>query len=151
MTDWLPWIWLALAVIFAIAEIFTLGFVIICFSAGAVAAALLAYLGFDFMWQLAAFTVISALAVWLSRPLSNRLTQPNSHAVGSERLVGREGIVLETIDPVSGRGVVRVGHERWSAVSLEGRPIAAGSKVIVDAVGGAHLKVRPLSEAIEGI
>jgi membrane protein implicated in regulation of membrane protease activity len=145
MADWLPWIWLALAVIFAIAEIFTLGFVIICFGIGAGAAALLAYLGFDFMWQLAAFTVVSALAVWLSRPLGNRLTRPNSHAVGGERLVGREGIVLETIDPITGHGVVRVGHERWSADPLEDRPIAAGSKILVVSVNGAHLKVRPLA------
>jgi membrane protein implicated in regulation of membrane protease activity len=135
---------LILALLFAAAEIFTSGFFLICFGVGAAAAALLAFLGLGPVWQFAAFIVVSGLTVLLSRPLANRVSGTNTHIVGGDRVLGQEGIVLETIDPVSGRGVVRVGHERWSADASENRPIAAGSKVVVVGVQGTHLKVRLL-------
>jgi membrane protein implicated in regulation of membrane protease activity len=142
MSAWTPWIWLVMAILFAVAEIFTAGFFLICFGIGAGAAALAAFMGLGPAWQALAFVAVSALAVLLSRPLANRLAQPNTHAVGGDRLLGQEGIVLETIDPVTGRGLVRVGHERWSAVAIEGRPIAAGSTIVVVALNGTHLQVR---------
>jgi membrane protein implicated in regulation of membrane protease activity len=145
MDGWLPWLWLILAVIFAVAEIFTAGFFLICFGIGAGAAALAAFLGLGPVWQFGIFVAVSALAVLLSRPLADRLAKPNTHAVGSDRVLGKEAIVLETIDPISGRGVVRVGHERWSADSTENRPIVAGSKVVVVSVNGVHVTVRPVT------
>jgi membrane protein implicated in regulation of membrane protease activity len=148
MAVWMPWGWLVMAVLFAVAEIFTAGFFLICFGIGAGAAALTAFMGLGLVWQTLAFVAVSALAVLLSRPLANRLAHPNTHAIGGDRLLGQEGIVLETIDPVSGRGVVRVGHERWSAVAVEGRPIAAGSTIVVVAINGTHLQVRPVPLSI---
>lgn len=144
LSDWLVWIWFALAVTFAVAEIFTAGFFLICFSAGAAAAALLAFIGLDPLWQLAAFVAVSAAAVVYSRTFADRISNPNTHMVGIDRVLGREAIVVEAIDPISARGVVRIGHENWSADSLDGSPIAAGARVQVIAVEGSHVKVSPL-------
>jgi membrane protein implicated in regulation of membrane protease activity len=144
---WLPWAWVVLALLFIIAEIFTAGFFLICFGVGAAGAALAAFLGVGLEWQVAIFVLISSVAVVLVRPLANRVSNPNTHLVGIDRVLGKEGIVLETIDPVSGHGVVRINSERWSAESTEGRPIVAGSQVLVVAVQGTHLMVRPIQPA----
>ena len=58
MNNILVWVWAGLALIFFIAEIFTAGFFLICFGIGAAVAALLALLGVDAIWQLAAFSFL---------------------------------------------------------------------------------------------
>lgn len=147
MLAWLPWAWVVLALLFITAEIFTAGFFLICFGVGAAGAGVAAFFGVGLEWQVAIFVVLSALAVVLVRPLANRVSNPNTHLVGIDRVLGKEGIVLETIDPISGRGVVRINSERWSAESTENKPIVAGSPIVVVAVQGTHLKVRPLQPA----
>lgn len=147
MQTWLPWVWIVLAMIFAVAEIFTAGFFLICFGVGAAGAGLAAFLGVGLVWQFAIFVILSGISVVLVRPLANRMSNPNTHVVGIDRVLGKQGIVLETIDPVSGRGVVRIDSEHWSAESAEGRTIVAGSPVLVVGVDGTHLKVRPVMPA----
>lgn len=147
MLDWLPWAWVVLAILFSTAEIFTAGFFLICFGVGAASAGVAGFLGASVEWQFAIFVMVSAVAVVLVRPLANRVSNPNTHLVGIDRVLGKEGIVLETIDPVSGRGVVRINSEHWSAESTENQPIVAGSTIEVVAVRGTHLKVRPLLPA----
>lgn len=142
MEDWLSWAWVILAIIFTIAEIFTSGFFLICFGVGAAVAALAAFLGFGPVAQFAVFVVASAVALLLVRPFANRVSSPQTQPVGIDRLLGKQGIVLETVDPARGCGVVRVDHERWSADAADGLPIAAGVMVEVVGLEGTHLKVR---------
>jgi membrane protein implicated in regulation of membrane protease activity len=142
MEGWLSWAWVVMAILLAIAEIFTTGFFLVCFAFGAAIAALAGFLGFAPLAQFAIFVVASAAAVLLVRPLANRVSEPNATPVGIDRLLGRQGIVLETIDPARGAGVVRVDHEPWSADSAEGIPIASGTMVQVVGIEGTHLKVR---------
>jgi membrane protein implicated in regulation of membrane protease activity len=142
MDQWLSWLWVAMAVIFAVAEIFTAGFFLICFGIGAAAAAAMAFLGFAPVIQLAVFVGVSVVAVYVARPFADRVSGPNTHQVGIDRVIGQQAMVLETIDPARGRGLVRVGQERWSAQAADGAPIAAGTVVEVVSVEGAHLKVR---------
>ena len=142
MTGWLSWAWVVAAIVLAIAEIFTVGFFLICFSIGAAVAALAAFVGFSPLAQLATFVVASAVALVLLRPFANRVSNANATPVGIDRLVGRQGIVLETIDPAQGSGVVRVEHEAWSADSVDGVPYAVGTTVQVVEIVGTHLKVR---------
>jgi membrane protein implicated in regulation of membrane protease activity len=145
LTDWLPWAWLILAIIFTIAEIFTAGFFLMSFGIGAGAAAVFAFFGFGFMIQLGAFIAASALVLALLRPLALRVSNHQPNVVGIDRVVGRQGIVLETIDPRQGRGVVRINSERWSAEAADGAAIPAGVQIEVVGVDGAHLRVRPLA------
>lgn len=141
MNGWLPWAWVIVAILLAIGEIFTVGFFLICFGIGAAVAAMAAFLGLGPLWQLATFVAASGAALLLVRPLANRVS-PLANPVGIDRLVGRQGIVVETIDPARGSGVVRVDHEAWSADSVDGTPYAAGTMVQVVAIEGAHLQVR---------
>ena len=142
MENWLSWAWVVMAILLAIAEIFTSGFFMICFGFGAAVAAVAGFFGFTPLAQFATFVVASAVALLLVRSFANRVSNPNATPVGIDRLLGQEGIVVEPIDPARGCGVVRVSHERWSADSADGVPLASGTMVRVVSIEGTHLKVR---------
>jgi len=144
MVQWFPWVWAILALVFIIAEIFTAGFFIICFGIGAVAAAIVAFLGMNTIWQMAIFVIVSAVTVMLSRPIATRISGASENSVGIDRVLHKEAIVIHAIDPMLAQGRVRVAREEWLAESVEEKPIAVGEKVEVVAIEGTRLKVRTL-------
>ncbi|MCR4437735.1 MAG: NfeD family protein [bacterium] len=139
-------VWLFSAALFVVAEIFTSGFFIILFAAGAVVAAVLAYVGLGPAWQWGAFVVISAALVPLSRRLARRMTRAQSPGIGADRLVGQTGVVLQEVDNVANTGMVRVAREEWRASSADDQVLGVGTRVEVLRVEGAHLVVRKQQE-----
>ena len=137
------WGWAAMTLIFLIAELFTTGFFLVCFGVGAAAAALLAYLGVDPLLQVAAFIAVSAVAVLLTRPLTRRLNEQQQNFVGSDRVLGKQAIVLTEINPAQGTGLVRVDAEEWRAISVDGQVLAREEIVEVLRIDGTRLVVRP--------
>jgi len=83
----------------------------------------------------AAFAVSTALLLYLGRPLARRFQQQSLTPSNVDAIVGQEGIVLETIDPVSNTGRIRIGSDEWRARSDE--HISAGERVCVLGVEGA--------------
>lgn len=136
------WVWAILALLFFIAEIFTAGFFLICFGVGATAASVLAFAGFEPIWQMGGFVIGSAVSLILIRPFANRVSSHEPNVVGIDRVLDKQGIVIEAIDPVSAKGRVRVDREEWQAESVDRQPIAAGITVFVLGVNGTKLKVR---------
>lgn len=141
------WVWVGMALFFFVAEIFTLGFVLACFGVGAAVAAILAFAGVGAAWQLLAFVVVSALAVLLSRPFAERVSEPNAEQVGIDRVLGKRAVVVEAIEPASASGRVRVEREEWRAEAVDDREIAVGARVEVVAVEGTRLRVRSIDGA----
>jgi membrane protein implicated in regulation of membrane protease activity len=65
--------------------------------------------------------------------------------IGRESLVGRVGMVKETI-PLVGCGQVQLASERWTAELMGAdEPALPGTRVEVVEVEGVHLKVRPVA------
>ncbi len=78
-----------------------------------------------------------------------RLAPPSPPVTESyEGLVGKVGVVVETVKPDSIDGKVRIGSDVWSATS--DKVIEPGNKVVVVAVEGVHLIVKPLASKSEG-
>ncbi|WP_334143728.1 NfeD family protein [Rhabdothermincola sp.] len=140
------WIWLVLAVVAGLGEMATTGFFLVPFSIGALAAAVLAFLGVGVAWQFLTFALVSVAVFAALRPLAHRLDQSISPAqgVGAKRLVGMQAVVLEEIPP-GDFGMIRVGAEQWRAESIDGHPIPAGSTVTVRDVQGTRARVEPSS------
>ena len=131
--------WLAVAFVAAILEVSIPHFGSAFVSAGAVAAAAVAFLGFALPVQIAAFVVVLvASLVGLRSRLVGKL---GGRGVPSrtEPLVGRHGLVTHDIDPHLGTGRVVVGGEDWAAKSAD--PIAAGTRVRVVGADGIVLEV----------
>lgn len=132
-----PWhIWFALALVLAAVEILTPGFVLICFSAGAAVAGLCALSGLSVPLQILGFAGGSFVAFVTIRPAMRRWALHKGEALPTniDRLIGQKATVLEPTDDA--KGLVKIGGESWSARSADGREIAAGSRVVVQAIEG---------------
>lgn len=141
------WIWLGAAVLFGLGEMATPGaFFLAPFAIGAVVAAALAFADVPIAGEWAAFVGISVAAFAALRPLARRLDRHGgSDGVGSRRLIGRDGIVLEDIQPgLSGR--VRVDQEEWRADSGDRSAIPTGTMVRISEVQGTRVIVHPTKE-----
>lgn len=121
-------VWVVAAILFIIVEIFTAGFAVMCFSFGAVAAAVLDACGLSLIWQILAFAIISILALVFVRPAVIKLFYRGTKEVktNADALVGRVVKVSETIDP---EGCVSVDGADWKAVSEDGSVIEKGCMV----------------------
>jgi membrane protein implicated in regulation of membrane protease activity len=136
------WVWMALAALFIVGEIFTQGFFLLWFGIGAAVAGLLAILGLGVGWQLGAFVVVSGVLFVVSRRLAEKISKKQPPGIGADRFVGLEGIVLEKIDNVKNTGRVRVQKDEWRADSETGELIPEGEKIVVTRLDGTHMVVK---------
>jgi membrane protein implicated in regulation of membrane protease activity len=145
------WIWLAAAVIFAGGELAIAGsFFLAPFAIGAAVAAILAFLDVGLLGEWLAFVGISFGAFAGLRPLARRLDQGEpTDGIGSKRLIGQSGNVLEAIPPgLHELGMVRVHREEWRAETAGGEGIEVGALVHVVEQRGTRLVVtRVVGEA----
>lgn len=141
------WIWLGAAVLFGIGEMATPGaFFLAPFAIGAGVAAALAFADVPIAGEFAAFIGVSLAALVALRPLARRLDRHGgSDGIGSRRLIGRAGIVLEEIVPGQ-LGVVRVDREEWRAEASDHGRIAEGAHIRVTEVEGTRVIVTPNKE-----
>ena len=140
------WVWMALAAVFVVGEMFTAGFFLLWFGVGAAVAGILALLGLSFPWQLAAFVVVSGVMLAASRRFADRFSKKQPPGIGADRFIGLTGLVLEEIDNASNTGQVRLQKEEWRADSETGEVIPVGARVEVVRLDGTHLVVKRIEE-----
>ena len=137
-------VWLITALILLIVEIFTVSFGVVCFSLGAVFAALGAYLGLSVLWQLLIFSVVSFIAFAFIRPFVVKflLKKKDEVLTNADAIVGRLAVVTEEINPDKNTGRVKIDGDDWKAEASE--IIAVGEKVEVIGRDSIILKVKSL-------
>jgi membrane protein implicated in regulation of membrane protease activity len=135
------WIWVAIAAVFIVAEIFTAGFFLFPFAVGAGVAALINFLGLPAWLQWVCFLGLSGILVLTSRRLADRFSHEPPEKVGVDRLIGQTGLVIEAIDPVTDSGRVRIKKDEWRATTDDESSVDVNEKVRVVRVEGAHLVV----------
>ncbi|MGH7496973.1 MAG: NfeD family protein [bacterium] len=141
MAYWLAW--LVAGVLLVVAEIFTPGFVLACFSFGCFAAAIIAALDFSITVQLIVFSATTFVVFLSIRPLVFKFRTRRDQEVRTnlERLVGLPAIALEEIN--DWQGEAKLEGEVWTSRSENGQVFPAGSKVRVLRVEGNKLIVGP--------
>jgi membrane protein implicated in regulation of membrane protease activity len=142
-----PWIWLGIAMFFALIELTVLAgsFVLLPFAVSALAAALLGFYDVAIEIQWLVFAGGGAL-LWIllyryaRNFVGNNELEPG---VGADRLIGLTGIVTTTIDPddTERRGRVTAHGEVWGATSQNGSAIPVGTHVRIVAVSGTKVIV----------
>ena len=142
MNNILIWVWAAVAVIFFIAEVFTAGFFLVAFGIGALAAVVLALFNVSVIWQLVAFIAVSLVSLAVLRPFSRRVQAHVANPGGIDRVIGKQAVVLEEINPLLASGRVRIEREEWRADSTEGLTIPKDAVVHVVGVSGTRVLVR---------
>lgn len=140
-TEWWRWIWLGVAVVFGIGEIFTAGFFLLPFAAGALVAFVLAWFDVSPVVVLPVFLVVSIVVLIIIQRLVRRGDE-QPVPVGANRFIGRHVLVLERVDRVAGTGRVRLDTESWRATT-DGDPLEPGTEARVVEMRGTRLVVVP--------
>lgn len=143
MENWNVLLWFVAAVALLIIELATVQMVCIWFCLGAVAATIAAIWGASGTWQLGVFLVVSAISLAVTRPFVRQAIHFDKVPTNADSFIGMVGSVLEDIDNLAQTGRVRVGGMDWTARSQSGDPIHVGDAVVVEAIEGVKLMVRP--------
>ena len=141
-------VWSIAIVAFLVMEGMTAGLVTIWFAVGSLAALLSSLFGAPVWLQLVWFFVISIAALFLTRPLARKYLNGKTQATNADMYVGKECMVLETIDNVAGSGAVKVAGKVWTARSADGDIIPAGARAEALRIEGVKLIVKPIHEQV---
>ena len=124
--------WAVVAVVCLILELTSGDFFIICFSVGALFAAIAAAFGLGFYSQLVAFAVFTLISLFWVRPFAKRYLHKgeDNRVSNADALIGRQGRVVETVR-ADGFGRVQIDGDIWKAVTNETADIPEGAAVRV--------------------
>lgn len=125
-------VWAVIAVLCLILEMTSGDCFIICFSFGALVAAVAAAVGLGGYVQLIVFAVFTLVFLFWFRPLAKRYLHrgEDKRVSNADALLGRQGRVVETV-PVGGYGRVQIDGDVWKAVTQGEGDIPQGETVIV--------------------
>jgi membrane protein implicated in regulation of membrane protease activity len=136
-------IWVIAGLVLWIVEIFTPGFVAGVFGTACLIVAPFAGTDFTFKAQLLVFGIATAVMSLGIRPLvlKHFCRAEAKISTNVDALIGKAGLVTETIDHASGTGRVKIGGEVWRAITPDESRVDVGVKVAVRAVEGCKVVV----------
>ena len=138
-------LWFARLVIFIWAEAATVNMVSAWFAMGSLVALVVALLGGQLWLQIVVFLVVSAVCLALLRPIAKKYFTPKLTRTNVDALTGKTCLCVTAIDNLSGSGQVKIGDVEWSARSVSGEAIPAGTEVKIDRVEGVKVYVTPVT------
>ena len=141
------WIlWLILTIVFAVVEAATLGLTTVWCAIGSAVAMVMDLCGASVTSQLIVMVIVSVVCfiicmIWI-KPKLDEKHRVNVEPTNADRVLGKEGIVIKAIDPIEGKGQVKVIGQTWSAKA--DHMIAEGSKIRVTQMEGVKLIVEEI-------
>ncbi|MEB3287031.1 MAG: NfeD family protein [Vampirovibrionales bacterium] len=145
-------LWVGLAVMLSVLEIFTAGFFCMFFALGALLAACLAWvIPLDYGLQGLVFVIGSLLSLLWIRPFLKKtlnITDKPLQDSNVQALIGQVVLVLEPVEKYSGQVKVIHTGEVWSAYLCSENNtdvLAPGQEGVITRVDGAKLAVSPKS------
>ena len=142
-------LWLALMVVFLIAEAATVTITSLWFAAGALVALLAGLLGAAFWLQVVLFIAVSAAMLFALRPIIRKHFTPKLTPTNVDAIIGTQGYVTADINKVAATGTVKLGAMEWTARSSNGAVIPAGTLVKADKIEGVKVFVSPVEVPAE--
>jgi len=142
MEMWL--VWLVVAVVLGVVEIFTLTAALGVLGAAALIPAALAALGLPLPIQLVLYAIAATAGVVLVRPIALRhMRTPQLEQFGVDALVGKRAYVVREVTDRD--GLVRIDGEEWSARSAfdDAEAIPVDTAVDVVRISGTTAYVYP--------
>ena len=136
-----PICWLAILIVMVVIEMMTMGLTTIWFAGGALAALLVSLLRIPVAIQGGVFVAVSVVLLIYTRPLATKYLNDRVQRTNSDELIGQEGVVEEMICNREALGRVQLNGIDWTARSVTGEDIPAGTPVIVQEIQGVKLMV----------
>jgi len=134
-------LWLALMVMFLIAEASTVTMTSLWFAAGSLVAMVASLLHAPIWLQLVLFLGVSSVLLACLRPIVKKHFTPKLSKTNVDAVVDSQGYVTAEIDNISATGTVKLGAMEWTARSTAGNVIPKGTLVKVDRVEGVKVFV----------
>lgn len=135
--------WLVCVVIFAVAEIATMGLTTIWFAIGSLVALILALFGANVWIQVIVFILVSLVMILFTRPIAVKYFNTDRVRTNAESLIGRQAIVTQAIDNLHATGKVMVAGQEWTARSdQDDILIEEGAVTDILAINGVKLIVK---------
>jgi len=134
-------VWLIIFLVTIIIELGTLSLVTIWFSAGALIAIVIKFIGYNMTTQLIGFIITSILTFLLFRPILVKHIKNPKTKTNTDSLIGRTGEVVEEITPLT-FGLVKVNGQVWTAKSVEDTLLKEGTMVEIIKIEGVKLIVK---------
>ena len=135
--------WLGALILFIAVEIATVSLTTIWFAAGSFIALVLNLCKTPLAVQVAAFFVVSLLALIFARPYFEKLIKRGEVKTNVDSLVGMQAKVTETINNCEGTGAAVVNGQEWTARNIvPGEVIEAGEIVEIVEISGVKLIVK---------
>lgn len=139
--DWMAAVWFVLIVLFVWVEASTVAMVSAWFALGALSAMIASLCGGELWLQLLLFVVVSTLFLLALRPMAKKYFTPKLAKTNVDSVIDSQGLVLEEIDNLAGKGRVKLGGMEWSARSTDGEKIPENTLVKVDRIEGVKVYV----------
>ena len=137
--------WIIAMVVFLVIEAVTVGIVSVWFAIGALFAMVTAMLGANLWVQITVFLVVSAIALYFTRPLVKKYVNNKIEPTNADMTIGKECRVVETIDNLAGTGAVYVDGKTWTARTVDEEVIPEGQLVKAERIEGVKLIVSKIA------
>lgn len=137
--------WTLVALVCLILELTNGDFFIVCFSIGAVCAAVASAFTDSLTAQILVFAITSVLSLFFVRPKALKYLHrdEDERQSNADALIGRTGRVSEAI-PAEGYGRVAIDGDDWKATSTVSTELPAGAKVRVVSMDSIIITVEPV-------
>ena len=138
----MTYVWLGAMLLFLVLEGATAAVTSLWFVVGALAALIVALLDGGLWLQITLFIVVSVALLLALRPMLKKYINPKKEKTKVDAVIGKQGVVLEAIDNLSGTGKVKLDGMEWSARSANGEKIEEGTVIVVEKIEGVKVFVK---------
>lgn len=144
-----PWVilWLVIAILFIMVEIFTVTLTSIWFAAGALAAMVVAIFHGGPFLQVLAFILVTILMLCATRPWANKFLNNKKVSTNADRVIGEEVRVVERVSNLDQTGMAVVRGQEWTVRTEDDKEIIEqGELVRIIRISGVKLIVERVKE-----
>lgn len=138
-------IWLIISGAFFIGEIVTVGFLLFWFGIGALITMIASFFTSNIIIQTIIFLITSTILLLITKPFVKKFTNVKDTKTNAFSIIGKKAIVTKDIDPIQGKGQIKVGSEIWSAESKDQNKITKDTEVEIVDISGVKAIVETLN------
>lgn len=143
------WVWITVIVVACLMEWATQVQLISIWAAlGGVVALILELAGLGKEIQVVVFFAVTILAIVLTRPLAKKMTGFIKTPTNADMNIEKIGKVTKIVDEELGIMRVKVENNDWSATTENKSVLPVGTEIVVQAIEGVKLIVKPVSETV---
>ena len=138
-------VWALMGVLLLGLELLKPGFFNASLGFGALAASVMANVGWGISWELGTFMFASYVSFHYVRPLIKKSLDHEDYLAAPEEQIGKSGEISEGTNGF-GVAIVRIEDDDWSCIEEEGEPLPLNHPVKVIGYSGTVLFVRSVIE-----